>query len=60
MLAAKAGSKSYCEAFQFLMTCIGDDIQDVNKNPIFQALKVGDEASPAVMVICISISSVSG
>lgn len=52
VLAAEAGSKKAdCQAFQFLMTCIGDEIGDVTKNPLFQALELGDEALPAVKVI---------
>lgn len=49
VLAAQAGCK---EAFQYIMEHLGnDDIRDVNKNPLFQALKVGDRASSAVKVI---------
>ena len=48
VLAAQAG---YKEAFQFMMS--DDEIEDVNKNPLFQALKVGDKASAAVKVIII-------
>ena len=49
MLAAQAGNK---EAFLSIMKYFSDDdIQDVTKNPLFQALKVGDDASSAVKVI---------
>ena len=59
VLAAEAGSReSDGQAFEFLMKFIGDDIHDVNKNPLFQALKVGDKALPAVKVSCICIKSV--
>lgn len=52
VLAAEAGSKKAdCQAFQFFMTYIGDDIGDVTKNPLFQALELGDNALPAVKVI---------
>ena len=52
VLAAASGSrKANCDAFQFLMRqYIGSVIQDVTKNPLFQALKVGDDALPAVKV----------
>ena len=61
VLAAEAGSReSDGQAFEFLMKSIGDDIHDVNKNPLFQALKVGDKAWQAVKVICIWINSVLG
>ena len=49
VLAAQAGCK---KAFKCIMEHLGnDDIRDVNKNPLFQALKVGDRASSAVKVI---------
>ena len=52
VLAAASGSrKNNSDAFQFLMRqYVGSDIQDVMKNPLFQALKVGDAALPAVKV----------
>ena len=54
MLAAQAGCK---KAFQYIMECFGnDDIQDVTKNPLFQALKVGDKASSAVEVIVLLLA----
>ena len=37
VLAAASGSR---KAFQYLMRYVGDDIQDVAKNPLFQAMKV--------------------
>ena len=59
VLAAEAGSReSDCQAFESLMQFIGDDIHDVNKNPLFQALKVGDKALQAVKVTCVCISGV--
>ena len=61
VLAAEAGSReSDGQAFEFLMKFIGYDIHDVNKNPLFQALKVGDKALQAVRVSCICINSVLG
>ena len=49
VLAAQAGCK---EAFLSIMKYFSDDdVQDVTKNPLFQALKVGDDASLAVKVI---------
>lgn len=61
VLAAEAGSRdSGCQAFESLMKLIRDDIHDVNKNPLFQALKVGEKALPAVKVIFICIFSVLG
>ena len=58
MLAAEAGSReSDGQAFESLMKFIGD-IHDVNKNPLFQALKVGDKALPAVKVSSICINRV--
>ena len=57
VLAAASGSR---KAFQFLMQYVGNDIQDVTKNPLFQALKVGDTALPAVKVRhCMVYSSIS-
>ena len=51
VLAAEAGSReSDGLAFESLMKSISDDIHDVNKNPLFQALKVGDKALQAVKV----------
>ena len=52
VLAAASGSrKANCDAFQFLMRqYVGSVIQDVTKNPLFQALNVGDDALPAVKV----------
>ena len=57
VLAAEAGSRDPDhQAFESLMKLIGDDIHDVNKNPLFQALKVGEKALPAVKVIFIASS----
>ena len=57
VLAAEAGSReSDGRAFKSLMKFIGDDIHNVNKNPLFQALKVGDKAWQAVRVSCISLT----
>ena len=51
VLAAVSGcTKANCQAFKRLMRYIDSDIQDVTKNPLFQALKVGDLALPAVKV----------
>ena len=59
VLAAEAGSReSDGQAFESLMKSIGDDINDVNKNPLFQALKVGDKALPAVKVSSIYINRI--
>ena len=61
VLAAEVGSReSDGQAFDSLMKSIRDDIHDVNKNPLFQALKVGDKALPAVKVTCVCINSVPG
>ena len=57
MLAAKAATENAdCKAFQFFLTVIGNNVQDATKNPLFQALKVCDEASQAVKVIGIKQS----
>ena len=55
MLAAQTGCK---EAFQYIIGeyFSDDDIQDVTKNPLFQALKVGDKASSAVKVIVLLVA----
>ena len=58
VLAAEAGSRDpdhQALAFESLMKLISNDIHDVNKNPLFQALKVGNKALPAVKVISICI-----
>ena len=50
LAAASCSRKANCDALQLLMQYVSSDIQDVTKNPLFQALKVGDTALPAIKV----------